>query len=305
MPIPTFQEFLLPTLQFAADGKEHSVAELRDTLGDHFALTDSDRTEMLPSGTQTRLQNRVYWARTYLAKAGLFEVIGRGRIRITAAGLDLLRANPGAISRELLLRYEGFRRFAQGDANAASPAQPEVVTPAVDEQTPEEQLEASYGAIKRELADRLLQQVKKSSPAFFERLVVDLLVAMGYGGSRVDAGRAVGQRGDGGVDGIIKEDHLGLDVVYLQAKRWENPVGSPAVRDFVGSLVGHSASKGVMITTSRYSRDAEEYVRRLPQKVVLIDGERLADMMIDFSVGVTTSSTYVIKRLDLDYFDES
>jgi len=215
--------------------------------------------------------------------------------------MELLAKKPLKIDRSTLVQYPEFKLFSQQTGVSPPPA---IAVQHEEAETPEERLESSYQSLRSELADRLLSQVMKASPSFFERLVVDVLVAMGYGGSRADAGKAVGQSGDGGVDGIIKEDRLGLDIVYVQAKRWEAAVGSPAVRDFVGSLVGHSASKGVLIATSRFSKDAEEYAKKIPQKVVLIDGPKLAALMIDFGVGVTTASTYTVKKLDLDYFGE-
>jgi restriction system protein len=298
--VPAFNDYLLPVLRHTEDGAEHTVSELTEAIAKHFALTTEDLAEILPSGAQPRHQNRVYWARTYLTKAGLLEAVGRGRVRITPRGKELLTKNPARIDRTMLNQYPEFRTFVQ---HTATPDAPSTAT-AVELETPEERLESNYQSLREDLSERLLAQVKKASPAFFERLVVDVLVAMGYGGSRADAGRAVGQTGDGGIDGIIKEDRLGLDIVYLQAKRWENTVGSAAVRDFVGSLVGHSASKGVLLTTSRFSKDAEDYAHRIPQKVVLINGEQLAALMIDFGVAVTTANTYVVKKLDLDYFGE-
>jgi restriction system protein len=301
MAVPAFNDYLLPVLRHTSDGAEHTIAELVEAIAKHFKLSDADMAEMLPSGTQARHQNRVYWARTYLAKAGLLDATGRGRFKITQRGQDLLATKPNRIDRNTLVQYPEFKAFSQ-QTGAAQPAA--AVTQQEDTETPEERLETTYQSLRSELAERLLAQVKKATPVFFERLVVDVLVAMGYGGSRVDAGRAVGQAGDGGIDGIIKEDRLGLDIVYIQAKRWENAVGSPAVRDFVGSLVGNSANKGVMITTSRFSKDAEEYARKIPQKVVLIHGVQLAELMMDFGVGVTTANTYTVKKLDLDYFGE-
>jgi len=301
MAVPAFNDYLLPVLSYTADGAEHAISELVEAIAKHFNLSEADIAEMLPSGTQARHQNRVYWARTYLAKAGLLDAVGRGRFRITARGQQLLAKKPDKIDRNMLIQYPEFKAFSQQTGVSSAPA---TIVQHEETETPEERLESSYQSLRSELADRLLAQVMKYSPAFFERLVVDVLVAMGYGGSRADAGKAVGQAGDGGVDGIIKEDRLGLDIVYIQAKRWEGPVGSPAVRDFVGSLVGHSANKGVLIATSRFSKDADDYVRKIPQKVVLIDGARLAELMIDFGVGVTTANTYTVKKLDLDYFGE-
>jgi restriction system protein len=300
MTVPAFNDYLLPVLRHTADAIEHTVREVAEAMGRHFKLTDADLAEVLPSGTQLRHLNRVHWARTYLVKAGLLDVTGRGRFRITQRGQDLLATKPERIDRNTLVKYPEFRVFSP----QAGAAEPSASAQHEEAETPEERLEATYQSLRSELADRLLGEVKKATPAFFERLVVDVLVAMGYGGSRMDAGRAVGQSGDGGIDGIIKEDRLGLDIVYIQAKRWGNAVGSPAVRDFVGSLVGHSANKGVLITTSRFSKDAEDYARKIPQKVVLIDGSQLADLMIDFGVGVTTANTYTVRKIDLDYFGE-
>jgi restriction system protein len=301
MAIPAFNDYLLPVLRQTSDGLEHTIAELVEAMAKHFNLSDADVGEMLPSGTQARHQNRVYWARTYLAKAGLLDATGRGRFKITPRGQDLLAKKPSKIDRTMLVQFPEFKAFSQQGGStqpATSVAQPE------ETETPEERLETNYQALRSELAERLLAQVMKSTPVFFERLVIDVLVAMGYGGSRADAGKAVGQSGDGGVDGIIKEDRLGLDIVYIQAKRWDNAVGSPAVRDFVGSLVGHSASKGVLMATSRFSKDAIEYAKKIPQKVVLIDGAQLAELMMDFGVGVITANTYTVKKLNLDYFGE-
>lgn len=301
MPTPAFNDYLLPVLSYAADGAEHTIAELGEAIAKHFHLSAADVAEMLPSGTQARHQNRIYWARTYLTKAALLDAVGRGRFRITPRGQELLATRPSRIDRMTLIQYPEFRAFSQQTGVSPPPA---AIVQHDETETPEERLESSYQSLRSELAERLLSQVMKSSPAFFERLVVDVLVAMGYGGSRADAGKAVGQTGDGGIDGIIKEDRLGLDIVYIQAKRWEGTVGSPAVRDFVGSLVGHSASKGVLIATSRFSKDAEDFARKIPQKVVLIDGPQLAELMMDFGVGVTTATTYVVTKLDLDYFGQ-
>lgn len=300
MAVPAFQDFLLPVLQVTADGQEHAVSEFVELMAQHFNLSPEDRAEMLPSGTQTRLFNRCQWARTYLAKAGLFEATRRGHVRITQRGRDVLAQNIDKITREYLEQFEEFRAFTQRPQPEESQGNNELLST----QTPEERLESSYQALRKELAGELLKQVMSCSPAFFERLVIDLLVAMGYGGSRADAGRAVGQSGDGGIDGIIKEDRLGLDVVYLQAKRWQNPVGGREIRDFVGSLALRSANKGVFITTSYFTAQAIEHAGKAPQKVVLIDGQQLVDLLIDFDVGVSPSSTYVVKKLDLDYFGE-
>ncbi|MEM5299079.1 restriction endonuclease [Burkholderia sp. JPY481] len=302
MAIPSFQHFFLPFLNCISDGKEYGLQDLMDHLAKTFNLSQDDANEVLPSGRVTRLRNRVAWTRTYLSKALLVESSGRGRFRITQRGRELLATNPAELDVRSLKKYPEFQAFQQAgtDDNASNSTEEQVVAG----ETPEERLESSYLALRKELVQALLQQVLNTSPAFFEQLVVDLLVAMGYGGSRVDAGKAVGQSGDEGIDGIIKEDRLGLDIIYLQAKRWQNPVGRPQVQAFVGSLVGKGAGKGVMLTTSRFTDDARQFVKHLQQKVVLIDGEELAALMIDFNVGVSATTQYVVKKIDLDYFGE-
>jgi len=300
VPIPDYQSIMLPLLQLAADGQEYAFRNAIEVLADQFGLTPEERDEMLPSGTQRQFDNRVGWARTYLSKAGLLQVPRRGFFRITDRGRDVLSANPDRIDVAYLKRFPEFLAFqSPGRAEQQRPS-----TPEQQEQTPEERLESSYQELRDELAQELLGRIKRCSPEFFERLVVDLLVAMGYGGTRKDAGRAVGRRGDGGIDGIINEDRLGLDVVYIQAKRWEGTVGSSVVRDFTGSLEERRAQKGVLMTTSRYSQEASDHVDRIGKRVVLIDGERLAQLMIDHGVGVTEGKVFAVRRLDSDYFEE-
>ena len=279
------------------------MSEAIETLAELFSLTDSDRKELLPSGRQAKFDNRVGWARTYLAKAGLLESTARGKFRITQRGLDVLRSNPTEIDNRFLHQFPEFLEFYNRTSAKESTVSNTTETDHPD-QTPEEILDASYLDLRRSLADELLERIKACSPKFFERLVVELVVAMGYGGSRADAGQAIGQSGDDGIDGIINEDRLGLDVIYLQAKRWDGTVGRPTVQAFAGSLEGQRARKGILITTSRFSQDAKEYVTRIEKKIVLIDGERLANLMIDFNIGVTEVTTYTIKKSDLDYFDE-
>lgn len=267
----------------------------------YFKLSDEDKSELLPSGLQTRHINRVQWARTFLKKALLLESSSRGKVRILDRGIKVLSENLEEINNKYLERFpefKEFRTYVKSDG-----IEPKIIT---DEssQTPDEILEASYNNLRQELANELLDKVKSCSPKFFENLVVDLLVAMGYGGSRKDAGQAVGKGGDGGIDGIIKEDKLGLDVVYIQAKRWENNVGRPVVQAFGGSLMGKRANKGVMITTSKFSQDARDYVKNIEKKIVLIDGEELAQFMIDHDIGVYETANYVVKKMNTDYFEE-
>lgn len=306
MAIPTFQDIFLPFLRFLADGQIRSTQDVAAALASDFKLTQEEINEVLPSGRQTKFHNRVAWSKSYLSKALIIESTGRNRFRITQRGLDLLAANLPRIDIKVLNQYPEFQEFRGQHENGTETTDAQVRHESSSVEalalTPEEQLEQAYQSIREQLGQGLISQVMGCPPEFFEQLVVDLLLAMGYGGSRRDAGQAVGKTADGGIDGIIKEDRLGLDAVYIQAKRWGGPVGSPVVRDFVGSLVGHAANKGVLITTSRFTKDAVEYAARIPQKVVLIDGERLAGLMIDFGVGVSDVATYAVKRLDADYF---
>lgn len=301
MTVPDFQTLMLPLLKIAGDGQEHRLGEIIETLADQFHLSDEDRKEMLPSGKQAKFDNRVGWAKTHLKKAGLIESSGYGKFRITHTGTEVLKRNPSLINLRYLEQFPSFMEFrAIGrQSNRQDEDEKEVA-----KQTPDETLDSLYQSLNRDLAQELLERIKTCSPRFFENLVVDLLVAMGYGGSRKDAGQAVGKSGDGGIDGIIKEDRLGLDVVCIQAKRWEGTVSRPTVQAFAGSLDGQRAKKGVLITTSQFSQDAKDYVTRIEKKIVLIDGVQLAQLMIDHGVGVTEVATYTIKKADIDYFSE-
>jgi restriction system protein len=305
MPVPDYQKVMLPILQFASDGQEHSLGQAVEAVVKHFNLTEDERSELLPSGTQAKINNRVAWARFYLVKAGILEAVGRGRFKITARGSELLRRNLPEINVKVLNQYPEFVEFRtpgrQSKSTVNDIGEPDGDIP---QQTPQELLESSYQALHRQLAQELLERIAKSSPRFFEKLVVDLLVAMGYGGSRKDAGQAIGKAGDEGIDGIIKEDRLGLDAVYIQAKRWKGTVGRPEVQAFAGSLEGHRARKGVFITTSQFSPDAKDYVNRIEKKIILIDGQQLANLSIEFSVGVADVINYSVRKLDLDYFEE-
>ena len=306
MSIPDFQSFMLPLLNFTADRAEHKQSEAADALSCHFSITESDRKEMLPSGRQTRFDNRVAWAIVYLRKAKFLESTRRGRIKITERGLEILKSNPTRIDVKFLIQNGDaeFREFHRPSRRTDDETENHDELNAEIIRTPREVMDAGYQEIRRDLSQELLNRIKSSPPRFFEQLVVDLLVAMGYGGSRKDAGEAVGQSGDGGVDGIIKEDTLGLDAIYLQAKRWEGTVGRPVVQAFAGSLEGHRARKGVLITTSQFSPEALDYVTRIEKKIVLIDGVELARLMIDYGIGVAEDASYIVKRLDADYFEE-
>jgi restriction system protein len=303
MAVPGFQSLMLPILQITDDGEEHTSVEVSDILAQQFHLTEDDLREPLPSGKQPKYINRIGWATTYLRKTKLLEGTGRGKFRITERGKTVLRENPSKIDLKYLERFPELATF-RGDVNQDQPIIDDAVTPAVT-QTPREVLEASYQILRRDLAQELLDRIKQKPPVFFERLVVELLVAMGYGGSLKDAGQAIGRSGDGGIDGVIKEDRLGLDYIYIQAKRWEGTVGRPVVQAFAGSLDEVKARKGVMITTSNFSQDARRYVERIEKKIVLIDGEQLTQLMIEYNVGVTIEETYVVKKVDLDYFEEA
>lgn len=304
MAIPDFQTVMLPLLRLAADDQEHSKQEGVEALAAEFALSDDERRELLPSGRQATFDNRVAWATTYLKKAGLLTATRRAHFRITDRGHSVLAEGPKRVDMKLLERFPEFVEFRarrNDDAQAGAPA---VMDEHAAEQTPEEEIEAAYQRIRNDLADEILQQIMSCSPAFFERLVIDLLVRMGYGGTRKDAGQAVGKSGDGGIDGIIKEDRLGLDVIYLQAKRWEGSVGRPEIQKFVGALQGQRARRGIFITTSSFTKEAVQYTSMIENKVVLIDGEMLAKLMIDHGVGVSAVATYEVKRVDSDYFSE-
>jgi restriction system protein len=308
MAVPDYQSVMLPLLRFTGErNDETSTGEAVEVLAKEFKLTDEDLKEMLPSGIQSTFVNRVGWAATHMKKAGLLEATRRGYYRITPRGQELLKKQPKAVNVKLLRQYPEFLQFQQlkgtrsGDKESSSGATLDVTTA-----TPSEALETAHENLRDELADELLARLKKSSPSFFERVVVELLVKMGYGGSRADAGKAIGKSGDGGIDGIIKEDKLGLDVVYIQAKRWENnAVGRPDVMQFAGALQLQKANKGIFITTSRFTEDARSYVSQIGSKIVLIDGEQLTSLMIEHDVGLSIVSMYPVKKIDTDYFDES
>ncbi len=300
MAVPDFQSFFKPLLELAFDGKEHSISEARTIIAKQMQLSDEDLKELLPSGTQTKFDNRVAWAKSYFVQAKLIDSPRRGYFQITDRGRDLLKEGHERIDKRILNQYSEFVEFTTGRSE-----KPIIVDGSeAQEETPEESLQKAYQSMRVELAGEMLTRIKSNSVKFFESLVVDLMIALGYGGSRADAGRSVGQSGDEGIDGIIKEDRLGLDVIYLQAKRWEGTVGRPEIQKFVGALHGRRAKKGVFITTGRFSQDAIDYVETIDPKVILIDGRALAELMIDHNLGVTRSVNYEIKRIDIDYFEE-
>ena len=279
---------------------------MRDTeeaLAQHFNLDPSERAELLPSGQQGIFKNRLGWACTYMKKAGLLTAPKRGTFKITDRGLQALAANPPRIDNRYLEQFPEFMDFREASRPSNVPAELPETMPS--RATPEETIELAHQGLRAQLGQELLTRILACSPSFFEQLVVELLVKMGYGGSRRDAGERIGQTGDGGIDGIIKEDRLGLDTIFIQAKRLQGTVGRPEIQKFVGALQGQRARKGVFITTSSYTADARDYVSRIDTKVVLIDGQQLSGLMIDFDVGVSVAASYLVKRVDSDYFEEA
>lgn len=301
MPIPDFQSIMLPFINHVSDGKEHSTKETLDSLGKSFKLSEEELNQYLPSGNQKTFYNRVFWAKAYLKMAGLIENTTRGHFIITELGQKVVKQSPKEINIKFLKQFPCFLENS-GRIREETVKDTEIENIQMFA-TPEEILESSYLKIRKNLAQELLSKLKKCDPTFFENLVVSLLVKMGYGGTISEAGKSIGRSGDEGIDGIIKEDRLGLDIIYIQAKRWENIVGRPEIQKFVGALAGQGAKKGVFITTARFSNDAREYQPRNETKIVLIDGEQLAELMIDFDLGVSTTNNYTIKRIDTDYFE--
>jgi len=302
MAVPDFQSFFKPLLDIASDGKEHSMREAREKIAAVFNLGQEELSELLPSGTQTKFDNRVAWAKSYFVQAKVLESPRRAYLKITERGKHLHLQGHEKIDVKVLNQYPEFVEFhnppKQNKFTQTETSQD------ISTETPEEILQKAYQSIRSDLAGEILDRIKSNTPGFFESLVVDLMVAMGYGGSRSDAGQSIGQSGDEGIDGIIKEDRLGLDVIYLQAKRWEGTVGRPEIQKFVGALQGKRAKKGVFITTGKFSEEAHDYVKSIDPKVILIDGKSLANYMIDFNLGTSTNVTYEIKKIDSDYFTE-
>jgi restriction system protein len=302
LAIPDFQSLMVPLLRLASDGAEHTLADSVAALASEFSLTPVELDQLNPSGRARTFYNRVAWASSYLRAALLLESTGRGRFKITTRGTSVLAKDTKRIDIPYLMQFPEFKAIRDASAKGPGSAGPAA---ALSVQTPEEEFESSYQSIRASVEQEVLSRVKVVSPAFFEQVVVDLIVAMGYGGSQADAGKAIGQSGDGGIDGVIKEDRLGLDTIYLQAKRWQGNVGRPVVQAFVGSLAGQHARRGVLITTSDFSPDARKYVLGIEQRIILIDGMELARLMFEFGVGVSPiGSPYVLKRVDTDFFDD-
>lgn len=303
MAVPDFQSLMLPLLRLAGDGMDHAFKDAVEAIAIEFSLTPEERNELLPSSSRTTLfYNRLAWAKTHMTMAGLLQAPRRGVFCITQRGRELLASQLARIDMKTLQQFPEYERARRGDVQASvEPALPAV---AFSELTPEESIERAHLSLRKDLARELLESIMQCSPAFFELLIIKLMIKMGYGGSREEAGKAVGRSGDGGIDGIINEDRLGLDAIYLQAKRWEGVVGRPEIMKFVGALAGQRATKGVFITTSWFTQDAKDYALSSQYKVVLIGGERLADLMIEHDLGVSVAATYQLKRIDSDFFSE-
>jgi restriction system protein len=301
MAIPDYQTIMLPLLKYLGDQQEHSTREAIDSLANQFGLSSEERKELLPSGQQAIFSNRTGWARTYLKKSGLIDSTRRGYLKITNKGLQVLSQKPEKINVDFLEQYQEFLDFR----NTRHEKLIEEEASEEQSKTPEELLASGYQIIRNNLTKELLHQIKTSPPSLFEDVVVELIVKMGYGGSREDAGKAIGKSGDEGIDGIIKEDRLGLDIIYLQAKRWEGTVSRPEIQKFAGALDGQRAKKGIFITTSDFSREAQEYANKIDKKIILINGDQLTELMIDNNIGVSSQAIYEIKKIDSDYFAES
>jgi restriction system protein len=307
MAIPDYQSLMRPLLACGQDGQEKNINDCIAKLAKQFELTDEERERLLPSGKQTIFANRVHWARTYLDKAGALRKTRRSHFEVTERGRQLLRDYPDRVNGSILTQFEEFRQFKLGSKDNETPETVQVIEQEhVASKTPEERIDAAVDEINGNLRGQLLERIAELSPSFFERLVVDLIVAMGYGGNRQTVAQRIGRSNDEGIDGVVNEDPLGLDVVYIQAKRYskDNTIGRERIQQFAGALVGQGASKGVFVTTSSFSSGAKQYAERVPQRIILIDGEELTRLMTQYRVGVRIERSVELKRIDLDYFDE-
>jgi len=302
MAIPNFENIMLPLLKFLSDKKEHAKKDAVEALAKEFNLSEEELNQLQPSGRNLLFDNRVAWARKYMHEAGLIGAPRRGYWQITDKGIEIVKKNPPAIDIEFLDQFPGFKEFRTGRRDKNEQAVPLLKNDL--QRTPEELLESGYQEMKQSLVQDILEQVKECNPSFFENLVVELLLKMGYGGSRRDAAEAIGKSGDEGIDGIIKEDRLGLDCIYVQAKKWEGQVGRPEIQKFAGALQGKRAKKGIFITTSYFTQEAKDFAKNIDNKIILIDGQFLAELMIEHNIGVSPVAAYEIKRLDSDYFTE-
>jgi restriction system protein len=303
MPIPDYQGVMLPLLQLVSTEGTIRIRDAKVKIAEVFKLTAEERAKLLPSGNGLVIDNRVGWARTYLKKAGLLHYPQRGVLELTDRGRKILRNPPAMIDVKFLRQFPEFLEF-QKSTRSDEIAESNAVVNSEPAGTPEEVLDDAYLSLKKQLLTEMLEKVKICSPTFFESLVVDVLVKMGYGGSRKDAGQAIGQTGDEGIDGIINEDKLGLDVIYIQAKRWQGNVGRPEVQKFAGALQGKRAKKGVLITTSDFTAEAKEFVKNIEAKIVLVSGALLVELLWEYGIGVTSTASYEVKRMDTDYFNE-
>lgn len=302
MPIPSYEDLMLPALRQLADGETRSVANLRERIASHLGLTDDEMAEVFEQSGRPVFPHRLYWAKQYLERAGAVESPGRGFVRITERGQQLVEENSPRIDRRFLLRFPEFQSWLKGsDTEQSTPAEVELAVQ--PDGSPHETMETAHREMRKAVESEILDAIKSASPQFLERVVVDLLVKLGYGGAG-DSGKHLGRSGDGGVDGVIWEDKLGLDLIYVRAKRWQNTVGRPEIQAFSGSLDGFRARKGVFITTSTFTREARDYVSSIEKKIVLIDGHELARLLFDTGLGVSTEITYPVKRIDSDYFAE-
>lgn len=306
MPIPKYDELTWPILQILKDGQPHSTHDLAKALSDQFGLSEEERSARLPSGVQTYMLNRTGWAGFHLDRAGLVARPKRGRWQITPEGLKVASSQARKLDRQALSEFPAFADYLTS-LRAGNNHEPEVepAQPADTDTPPEEQIASAFKALRADLKQDLLGMVRRMDPIRFERLVLDLLLAMGYGGSREEAASMTKVSNDEGIDGVINEDRLGLDVIYVQAKRWQNTVGRREIQGFVGALAGQQAHKGIFITTSDFAETARTYAKTIPQKVILLDGDRLADLMIQHNIGVSLSHSYEIKKIDSDYFEET
>lgn len=299
MAIPKFDEMYRPLLECLKDGMEHNFKDVKEIVASRLGITADERMELIKSGKAPKFDDRISWSCTYLKKAGLLTSASRGWIQITPEGLSVLKKHSGIIDNEYLMRYEAFRLFRNPGEDPEPPKSGD------SKETPQDMLDNAYAIINARVADELLTEIMKQTPAFFEQMVVELLVKMGYGGTLEEAGTVVGRTGDEGIDGIIREDKLGFNFIYIQAKRWDisSTVGRPEINKFVGALAGVGATKGLFITTARFTKEAIEYVsRHLAARIVLVDGMKLTNLMIEYNLGVTLVNSYNIKKVDTDYF---
>jgi restriction system protein len=303
--VPDFQSIMLPLLRLLGDKQIHKASDLRIKIANHFDLSETDQNEMLPSGTQLKLDNRVHWAISYLKHAGLLIYPSRGSCLITDVGINVLANPPENINIKYLRTFQVFQQWQ--DETKSNRRKADILDEEEGVQvlsTPDEDMENSYTELTRVLRSEIIEKIKSCSPQFFEQLVIDLLLKMGYGGSKIEAGEVLGKSNDGGIDGLIKEDRLGLDIIYVQAKKWENVVPVSQVRDFAGALLSKKAKKGIFIATSSFPNTARQFVAAIEPRIVLVDGEQLAELMIEHDLGVSVKRTFPVKKLDLDYYEE-